>query len=207
VVGGTVTIDGRISADGVDGEQLAGGGAGGSVFVEASHLAGLGDISATGGKAGVPGAHMSAGWFAGAGAGGRVVLVVGGSATARGSFQGMVYTNGGDMGASMGPDTGATFATPTPTSAPTQQSMEDIMAGIPSGTPVPTPAETTPPLWVPPTDPPTPVPTPQSMEDVLAGMGMGTSPAATPSPTLAPTPQGPTPQSMADIMAGMGGMP
>jgi hypothetical protein len=66
-VGGTLTVDGRITADGNDGWQdNAGGGSGGSVWVEAGALAGAGAISADGG--------MGELFYGGGGGGGRIAI-------------------------------------------------------------------------------------------------------------------------------------
>ncbi len=62
---GMLTLDGRISAGGTDGEGAwAGGGSGGSVQIDAEVLAGSGTISADGGEA----------VFGGGGGGGRVAI-------------------------------------------------------------------------------------------------------------------------------------
>jgi len=73
----TLTLDGRITADGVGGRGscgsypfVGGGGAGGSVWIEASHLAGSGTISARGGY----GASCTTSFSAGGGGGGRMAV-------------------------------------------------------------------------------------------------------------------------------------
>ena len=69
-VAGTFTIDGRLSADGLNGGASSGyyggGGSGGSIRIEAGALAGSGSITANGGNAG--------GTTAGGGGGGRIAL-------------------------------------------------------------------------------------------------------------------------------------
>ncbi|MEQ9095042.1 MAG: immunoglobulin domain-containing protein [Phycisphaerales bacterium] len=74
-VGGTLTLDGTISADGFgdDDDNLeSGGGAGGSIWIDAGQLAGVsGEIRATGGDGEVRDSVQS-----GAGAGGRVAVYV-----------------------------------------------------------------------------------------------------------------------------------
>jgi hypothetical protein len=66
-VGGTLTVDGHLSANGNDGWQdNAGGGSGGSLWIEASTLAGTGAITADGGWGEL--------WFGGGGGGGRIAV-------------------------------------------------------------------------------------------------------------------------------------
>ena len=73
---GTVTIDGKITADGqagvksADNQTAGGGGAGGSIWVQAQVLAGSGTVSAKGG-----GTDDSATYYGGGGGGGRVALI------------------------------------------------------------------------------------------------------------------------------------
>jgi hypothetical protein len=64
-VGGTLTVDGNLSANGNDGYQdNAGGGSGGSLWIAAGTLAGTGTITADGG--------WGEFWFGGGGGGGRI---------------------------------------------------------------------------------------------------------------------------------------
>jgi hypothetical protein len=66
-VGGTLTVDGNLSANGNDGWQdNAGGGSGGSLWIQAGTLAGTGAITANGG--------MGELWYGGGGGGGRVAV-------------------------------------------------------------------------------------------------------------------------------------
>ena len=69
---GAITVDGTVSANGGDGNQRhsAGGGSGGSVWMECRKLLGTGSITATGGAGG-----SSGGWsIGGGGGGGRICL-------------------------------------------------------------------------------------------------------------------------------------
>jgi hypothetical protein len=66
LVGGTLAIDGTISADGGDAIGFSGGGAGGSIWVDAALITGSGSISADGGHADPV--------YGGGGGGGRVAL-------------------------------------------------------------------------------------------------------------------------------------
>lgn len=76
VATGTVTINGLITANGVAGTKSAdnqtagGGGAGGSIWVEAGTLAGSGQVQAKGG-----GSDNTTSYFGGGGGGGRVALI------------------------------------------------------------------------------------------------------------------------------------
>ena len=82
VVAGTLTIDGLISANGTDGginysysDSQGGGGAGGSIWLVADYLAGVGSITAIGGLA--PGTWPVGeyrGRFGGGGGGGRIAI-------------------------------------------------------------------------------------------------------------------------------------
>ncbi|MCK4658828.1 MAG: hypothetical protein KAV82_04835, partial [Phycisphaerae bacterium] len=66
IIGGALTLDGTISANGNAGEwDRAGGGAGGSVWIAAGTLAGSGDLTANGG---------SGNNYGGGGAGGRIAV-------------------------------------------------------------------------------------------------------------------------------------
>jgi hypothetical protein len=68
-VGGRLVVDGRLSADGADGDQAGrGGGAGGSLWIAARTLSGGGAISANGGN----GDSV----FGGGGGGGRIAIYV-----------------------------------------------------------------------------------------------------------------------------------
>ncbi|MFH1745535.1 MAG: dockerin type I domain-containing protein [Planctomycetota bacterium] len=99
-MGGIITIEGQILANGANGTQYdAGGGSGGAIYVTASTLAGGGTVSAVGGVGG----HAS---NAGCGAGGRIALyydsstytgttsAVGGSSNRSGAA-GTIYTKAG----------------------------------------------------------------------------------------------------------------
>ena len=82
---GSLLVDGRISADGSDGESFnaaGGGGSGGSVLLEVGLLQGQGVISADGG---------SGGWNAGGGGGGRIAIYAGDD-----HFTGQATANHGD---------------------------------------------------------------------------------------------------------------
>ena len=69
-VSGTLTVDGRISADGVSPAAfLGGGGAGGAILIDTGTLAGNGDISANGGDGGI---YTT--FSAGGGGGGRIAI-------------------------------------------------------------------------------------------------------------------------------------
>ena len=65
VLGGTLTVNGRVSANGKNGDVNSGGGSGGSIWIAAGTLAGSGTISANGG---------SGNGLGGGGAGGRISL-------------------------------------------------------------------------------------------------------------------------------------
>ena len=92
---GTLTVNGRLSANGLSGGYNSGGGSGGSLNLSAFNLAGSGVISATGG---------AASGAAGGGGGGRITLVctndnftgqfsaIGGNATYPGGA-GTIYTS------------------------------------------------------------------------------------------------------------------
>ncbi len=84
-VGGTLTVDGSLTANGGDSTHIAaGGGAGGSVFIATDVLTGSGVISANGGNGGAPGDD------GGGGGGGRIALHY-----ASESFSGTVEACGG----------------------------------------------------------------------------------------------------------------
>jgi hypothetical protein len=83
-VDGTLTVNGQLTANGMGG---AGGGSGGSLFVSAGTLTGIGMISATGGATGDT--------YAGGGGGGRIALCYDSS-----TFAGTVSAVGGLGGAS-----------------------------------------------------------------------------------------------------------
>jgi len=71
VVAGSVTIEGRLSADGLDGaagDRGCGGGSGGSVWIEADTFTGNGTMTVNGGN----GSGVS--WVGGGGGGGRLAL-------------------------------------------------------------------------------------------------------------------------------------
>lgn len=116
-VTGTLTVDGRISADGTGGGLNSGGGAGGSVWLTAGTLAGTGTISANGGAG-----HGTGG----GGGGGRVALqfttnLFAGSVTAFGGTgsvaggAGTVYRQQtGKPPNSLTVDNGGVFGTNTP---------------------------------------------------------------------------------------------
>lgn len=73
-VAGIFSLHGTLSANGMDGmvNKAAGGGAGGSVILNASKLVGTGVVAADGGAGDFPG-----GWLAGSGGGGgRVLLII-----------------------------------------------------------------------------------------------------------------------------------
>jgi len=86
VVGGTLTVDGPLSANGLGG---AGGGSGGSVFVTAGTLSGSGRIAAVGGATGDN--------SSGGGGGGRIALYC-----ADPTFAGSISAVGGQGGAASG---------------------------------------------------------------------------------------------------------
>ena len=91
-VGGTLQLDGRILANGLDGAAdsygAAGGGAGGSIWVSANQLSGAGQISANGGAGQEVGEEDS-----GAGGGGRIAVVCQSS-----SFTGTMSAHGAACG-------------------------------------------------------------------------------------------------------------
>ncbi|MBU0639235.1 MAG: hypothetical protein KKB50_10260, partial [Planctomycetes bacterium] len=66
-IGGTLTVDGSLSANGNNGATYSGGGSGGSVYVTAGVMEGSGTISAVGGQGG----YLQ---YTGGGAGGRIAL-------------------------------------------------------------------------------------------------------------------------------------
>ena len=68
-VGGTLTLNGTLSANGGSGRRIAGGGAGGGVCLDVGALAGQGCISADGGTAGLYSSYAGGG-----GGGGRVAI-------------------------------------------------------------------------------------------------------------------------------------
>ncbi|MCB2153783.1 hypothetical protein KQI84_02760 [bacterium] len=88
-VGGTLTVDGAISVDGLDSQNasntVSGAGSGGSVWIICSTLEGLGEIGANGGASTVPS------YFAGAGGGGRIAIYA-----ATDNFGGQVLSLGGE---------------------------------------------------------------------------------------------------------------
>ncbi|PJA17035.1 MAG: hypothetical protein COX66_05895 [Elusimicrobia bacterium CG_4_10_14_0_2_um_filter_63_34] len=73
-IGGTMTLDGTVSADGangaVNGNGAGGGGAGGAVYIQSANMAGGGSISADGGNGGLSGTAGGGG-----GGAGRVAIV------------------------------------------------------------------------------------------------------------------------------------
>lgn len=91
-VAGHFSLDGILSANGENGADLegAGGGAGGSVIVNASKLVGSGFVSANGGSGGYPG-----GWLVGGGGGGGRVLVVMADVKSSSGFLGTISANAG----------------------------------------------------------------------------------------------------------------
>lgn len=90
-VGGTLTVDGNLSANGNDGYQdNAGGGSGGSLWIAAGTLAGTGTITADGGWGEL--------WFGGGGGGGRIA-----DSHREIDFSGTVSVRGGE-GAAWGGD-------------------------------------------------------------------------------------------------------
>lgn len=104
---GTVTIDGKLSADGAsgvksgDGQTAGGGGAGGSIWVEAAILAGSGQVSAKGG-----GTDTTASYFGGGGGGGRVALICTTSTTFPSGNVSVAFGTGsqnGQIGSLVGP--------------------------------------------------------------------------------------------------------
>jgi hypothetical protein len=91
-VGGTLTLNGRISANGMDGIGTgAGGGAGGSIWLTLGGFAGSGSISANGGQGIVPG---------GGGGGGRIAIYFNSN-----SFTGPISAHGGGGGIAGGAGT------------------------------------------------------------------------------------------------------
>lgn len=81
-VGGKLTLDGTITADGGHGTSHGGGGAGGSLHLDVGALAGTGRITADGGP-------YTSGSYGGGGGGGRVALYHGGS-----TFTGVLSAKG-----------------------------------------------------------------------------------------------------------------
>lgn len=88
--GGTLTVDGAITANGTGAwYDNQGGGGGGSIWITAAHLAGAGEITANGG---------SGEWVdGGSGGGGRVALHLGSSA-----YSGLLSAQGGGGGYQVG---------------------------------------------------------------------------------------------------------
>ena len=90
IVGGTLTLDGHITARGTEGSSEnggpGGGGAGGSVWITATHFAGMGSVVANGGG----GAWSGDRFLGGGGAGGRVAIYFGTS-----TLTGAVSAQGG----------------------------------------------------------------------------------------------------------------
>ncbi len=96
IVQGVLRVDGKITANGTSGgsrrgaifdDYAGGGGSGGSIFIQATAIAGAGAIEANGGDGGV----ASGGTKAGGGSGGRIALNY--EAT---SFEGVVEAAGGN---------------------------------------------------------------------------------------------------------------
>jgi len=84
-VGGLLTVDGSISADGKDAGSAAGGGSGGSIYITTGSFSGNGTISANGGDMGSSGQGEGGG-----GGGGRIALYYDDS-----NFTGLVEAHGG----------------------------------------------------------------------------------------------------------------
>ena len=102
IVGGTLQVDGSISADGAAGRGYwslgywtSGGGSGGSIWISASVLTGSAGIHANGGAGGVA-TSMSVQW-AGGGGGGRIALYYQTS-----TFSGPIAASGGTSGSQPG---------------------------------------------------------------------------------------------------------
>ena len=103
VVGGTMRVDGSVTADGADGlNSRSGGGSGGSIWLSVQNLTGTGLLSANGG-AGEPGQG-------GGGGGGRISIQY-----ASNSFYGPVVAHGGSGYAAGGAGTIYSISTATPT--------------------------------------------------------------------------------------------
>lgn len=84
IVSGTLTVNGRISANGVDGYlDGSGGGSGGSIWISTKTLAGIGSLSANGG--------MGESDEGGGGGGGRIAIYL-----STNSFTGNISATGGD---------------------------------------------------------------------------------------------------------------
>ena len=84
-----MTIDGRVSADGTDGQGDSGGGAGGSILIEVTDqgpFGGAGLITANGGRGAGSG---------GGGAGGRISVIYKHEST---TYSGHMYAYGGVAG-------------------------------------------------------------------------------------------------------------
>jgi hypothetical protein len=103
VVTGTLTIEGVLSANGINGgvsesynQSQGGGGSGGSIWISAGALAGSGSVTANGGSS--PG--TSAGVYGGGGGGGRLALHYASS-----SFAGNLSATGGTGAANGGAGT------------------------------------------------------------------------------------------------------
>ena len=119
--GGTLTVDGVLSANGTNGGAASvylaywsgGGGSGGSVHLQSQTLAGSGVISATGGNGG---------WsnLAGGGGGGRMALYYG-----QYDFSGEILINGG-AGAHRG-EQGSVFTIPSEHQLQLNQDISDVL--------------------------------------------------------------------------------
>ena len=84
-----MTIDGRVSADGTDGQGDSGGGAGGSILIEVTNqgpFGGAGLITANGGRGAGSG---------GGGAGGRITVIYKNESA---TYSGHIYAYGGVAG-------------------------------------------------------------------------------------------------------------
>ncbi|HZR16863.1 MAG TPA: hypothetical protein VFE51_06005 [Verrucomicrobiae bacterium] len=99
-VTGTVTVLGRISANGTAGQQ-GGGGSGGSIYLTASALLGSGQISANGGRGGLQ---------SGGGGGGRVAIIL----QQPNAFSGSITAFGGSGSAAGGAGTVLVGLSPSP---------------------------------------------------------------------------------------------
>ncbi len=78
-VGGTLTVDGQITADGSGADSDAGSGSGGSIWIETSDFDGFGFVSADGGRGGDN--SFSDGLLGGCGGGGRIAIYVSGTSS------------------------------------------------------------------------------------------------------------------------------
>ncbi len=138
-VNGVLTVNGRLSADGLAGiGSASGGGSGGSLYLTAKTLTGSGLISATGGAGDLP--------YGGGGAGGRIAFyfdtnLFAGSITARGGAggsggaAGTVYLNPNQRKGfyQLVVDNGGLIGTNTPLSVPS--GVDLILSGGGSGVP------------------------------------------------------------------------